>query len=276
MLRPGAIFKLAGMNLLLRVLTCLVLICGLFLHGVLQAETKPPTLLVAAASDLQFVFPELIGLYEAGQPGVKVGVTYGASGKFFEQLKNGAPFDLFLSADAFFPRKLIEMGKGDEGDFFMYAVGHLVVWVQKTSALDVRAQGMQVLLDPSVKKIAIANPDHAPYGRAAVAAMQNVGVYDASKVRLVLGENVVQAAQFVETGAADVGIIGLSLALAPKMLEKGRYWEIPQNLFPKLEQGGLVLRDAKNAAEARKFRAWLQTLAAKEILRKYGFVLPPS
>ena len=252
-------------------------LCLAFLSVIgLQAETKPPILLVAAASDLQFVFPELIALYETGHPEVKIGATYGASGKFFEQFKNGAPFDLFLSADASFPRKLIEMGKGDEGDFFMYAVGHLVVWVQKTSALDVQTRGMQVLLNPSVKKIAIANPEHAPYGRAAVAAMQNAGVYEAVKNRLVLGENVVQAAQFVETGAADVGIIGLSLALAPKLQEKGKYQEIPQESFPKLEQGGLVLRDAKNAIEARKFRDWLQTLEAREILKKYGFVLPSS
>ncbi len=220
--------------------------------------------------------PDLIAVYEKAHPEIKISPTYGASGKFYEQIKNGAPFDLFLSADAALPEKLIEASQAEKADFFLYAVGHLVVWVSKTSALDFDGKGMQALLDPTVKKIAIANPAHAPYGRAAVAAMQKLGVYEAVQDRMVLGENVVQAAQFAETGAADAALIGLSVALAPKMMERGRYWEVPSDAFPKLEQGGVVLREAKNAAEARKFRDWLRTEEVRAVLKKYGFALPEA
>lgn len=239
------------------------------------ADTAPPSVvLVAAAADLQYALPELAKVYEAAHPGVKISASFGSSGKFYEQINQGAPFDLFLSADASFPRKLIEAGKGVEGDFFLYAVGHLVVWVPKTSPLAVTEKGIQVLLDPLVKKIAIANPEHAPYGRAAVAAMQKLGVYEAVKDRLVLGENVAQAAQFVQTGAADVGIIGLSLALGAKMQAEGKYAEIPLEAFPKLEQGGLILPGGKNAAGARAFKNWLRGGEARKILQSHGFALP--
>ena len=236
-----------------------------------QAETK---LLVAAASDLQFVFPQLIADYEAAHPGVKIDATYGSSGKFYEQIRNGAPFDFFLSADAGFPQKLIVEGKASKDDFFLYAIGHLVVWVRKDSPLDLK-KNIGVTVDSAVEKVAVANPDHAPYGRAAVAALQKLGFYDAVKDKLVLGENVVQAAQFAETGAADVGLIGLSLALAPRMQAEGKYVEVPLDAYPTLEQGGVVLATA-NIDETRKLKAWLQSDATRIIFQKYGFALPPK
>ncbi|MEO7933073.1 MAG: molybdate ABC transporter substrate-binding protein [Chthoniobacterales bacterium] len=248
------------------------LVLFFLLIGVASLSAEP--VLVAAASDLQFVLPELIAQYQTTHPDVKIGPTYGASGKFYEQLKNGAPFDLFLSADAAFPRKLIADGLASESDFFLYGTGHLVLWVPKNSPLDLPKQGIRALLDPSVKKIAIANPDHAPYGRAAVAALRSLGVYDAVKDRLVLGENVVQAAQFVQTGAAEAGLIGLSLALAPKLQAEGRYWEIPSDAYPRLEQAGILLRNAPNAPDAREFKLWLQTPEAQIVWKKAGFTLP--
>ncbi len=238
------------------------------------APSAPPSLLVAAASDLQFALPDLIQLYTASHPGTNIGTTYGSSGKFFAQIQNGAPFDLFLSADAAFPRKLIEAGQGDEADFFLYAIGRIVVWTPKNSPLDFQKTGIQSLLNPSVKKIAIANPEHAPYGRAAVAAMQKLGVYDQVKDRLVLGENVVQAAQFVQTGAAEAGFLALSLALADPLKKEGQYWEVPLDTYPKLEQGGVVLKQGPHAVEARQFSLWLRGSEALPIWKKYGFELP--
>lgn len=248
----------------------LVLLLVLAVCHFAHAETK---VLVAAASDLQFVFPELIAQYEAAHPEVKIGATYGSSGKFYEQIRNGAPFDLFLSADAAFPKKLIGDGKAAESDFFFYGIGRLVVWVRKTSTLDLGKKGIGVAVDSAVKKIAIANPEHAPYGRAAVAALQKLGLYNAVKDKLVLGENVVQAAQFAETGAADIGLIGLSLALAPRLQSEGKYVEVPLDSYPKLEQGGVVLATA-NIEETRKFKASLESDATRIILQKYGFALP--
>src|SRR5439155_21360664 len=134
-------------------------------------------------------------------------------------------FDLFFSADMEYPRRLIEQGLALPESAFLYGIGHLVVWVPRDSSLDVERLGLQALLDPSVRKIALANPKHAPYGRAAEAALKPAGLYDKVQARLVYGENVAQTAQFVETGSADVGLIALSLALAPALRGQGRYGE---------------------------------------------------
>ena len=248
----------------------------LLLFALLSVRIQAATVLVAAASDLQFVFPELIAQYETAHPGTKISPTYGSSGKFYEQIRKGAPFDLYLSADAEFPKKLIASGHGDEAGFFQYGIGKIVVWALKTSSLEVEKKGIGVTMDSSVQKIAIANPDHAPYGRAAVAALQKAGVYESVKDRFVLGENVVQAAQFVETGAAEVGVIGLSLALAPQLQARGKYSEISADLYPKLEQAGLVISKSRNADEARKFKAFLQSDSSRVILTKFGFSLPET
>ncbi|HEX8372824.1 MAG TPA: molybdate ABC transporter substrate-binding protein [Chthoniobacterales bacterium] len=248
------------------------LVASVFVVNAESGEGKPTLVLVAAASDLQFAFPDLIALYEKDHPGIQIRPTYGSSGKFYEQLKNGAPFDLFLSADAAFPRKLIEAGLGAESDLFRYAIGYLVLWTPNSS-LDLAGKGMELLRDPKVKKIAIANPEHAPYGRAAVAAMQKLGVYDAVKDKLVLGENVVQAAQFVETGAAEVGLIALSVALA-RLKARGKYQEVPEEAYPKLEQAGLTLLGSPHATRARAFGAWLQTPTARVIWKQHGFGAP--
>jgi molybdate transport system substrate-binding protein len=229
---------------------------------------------VAAAADLKFAFDELAAEFERKHPEIKVRPSYGSSGTFFAQLSNEAPFDLYLSADIDYPRKLVEQGKAEKQSEFLYAVGQIVVWVPNGSKLDVEALGMNALVDPAVKKVAIANPKHAPYGRAAEAAMQKQGVYDRVKDRLVLGENIAQAAQFVESGAADVGVIALSLALAPAMRERGRYWLVPLDAYPRLEQGGVVLKWAKDREAAELLRGFMTDRQGREILKKYGFILP--
>src|SRR5579871_5389627 len=170
---------------------------------------------IAAAADLQFALAEVSKSFEQSHPGCHLAITYGASGNFFSQLSNKAPFDLFLSADATYPQKLSEQNLSASAPFH-YATGHIVLWAPKTSSVD-GSKGFKSLTDSAAKKIAVANPDHAPYGRAAVAALKAAGVYDQIKDRIVLGENIAQTAQFASSGAADVGVIALSLALAPKM-----------------------------------------------------------
>jgi molybdate transport system substrate-binding protein len=229
---------------------------------------------VAAAADLRFALDDVLTPFRSSHPDIQVRVTYGSSGNFFAQLNNRAPFDLFLSADMDYPRRLIDQGLADPDSAFVYAVGHLVVWVPRHSALDVGRLGRRALLEPSVRKIAIANPRHAPYGRAAEAALKTAGLYDKVQERLVYGENVAQTAQFVQTGAADVGIIALSLALAPTLRDEGRYREIAVDSYPRLEQGGVILSWAKDREAAEVLRAFVAGDEGKAILRRYGFSLP--
>src|SRR5262245_958909 len=229
---------------------------------------------VAAASDLKFALADIAAAFAQVHPDVAVKVTYGSSGNFYTQLSSEAPFDLFLSADLEYPRKLVEQGRAVEGTDFRYAVGRLVVWVPNGSSLDLEKLGLRAAVDPGVKKVAIANPRHAPYGRAAEAALKHAGVYEQVKDRLVLGENIAQAAQFVESGAADVGLIALSLALAPAMKDRGRYWEVPAEAFPRIDQGGVELTWAKEKAAVRRLRDYLTGAHGRAVLRKYGFGLP--
>ena len=250
------------------------LLLVLLFASALHAQDVPKPLLIAAAADLKFALDEVLAEFRKAHPEHEAKPTYGSSGTLFAQIDNGAPFDLFLSADGKFPRQLIERGKAEKDSLFFYAIGHLVVWVPRDSKLDVAALGARALLDASVRKIAIANPEVAPYGAAAVAALKKLGVHEAVSAKLVLGENVAQAAQFVESGAADAGVISLSLALAPKMREAGRYWEVPVDAFPKLEQAGVIRTGAANRAGAAQLREFLTSPAGRDILRRYGFVLP--
>jgi molybdate transport system substrate-binding protein len=230
------------------------------------------TLTIAAASDLKFALDELLVRFREQHPGADIQVTYGSSGNFLAQLSNGAPFDVFLSADVAYPRKLAEQGLV-EGEVFLYAVGRLVVWVPRDSPLPLEQRGLDALREPAARRIAIANPQHAPYGRAAEAALRSLGVYDTVRDRLVLGENIAQTAQFVQSGAADAGIIALALALAPVMREQGRAWEVPLDAYPRMEQGGALLKRAKHPALARAFRDHLLGPEGTAVLKRYGFSL---
>ena len=181
---------------------------------------------------------------------------------------------MFLSADMSYPQKLVEAGLAAADTEFLYAIGHLVVWVPKDSTLDFEKEGIKALVDPAVKVIAMANPQHAPYGRVAEAALQNLGVYDDVKDRLVLGENIAQTAQFVQSGAASAGLIALSLALSARDGRRGRYWSVPADAYPKLEQGGVIMNAVQDRDSARDFRAFLTGEEGKSILRQFGFELP--
>ncbi len=236
-----------------------------------RRAAAPTTVRVAAAADLRFALDELGARFEAGHPGIAVTPSYGSSGTFFAQLQRGAPFDLFLSADVSYPRQLERGGLVAADGTFTYAVGRLVLWVRRNSPLDVEHRGLQALLDPSVSHIAIANPEHAPYGRAAQAALASAGVLDAVRPRLVLGENVSQALQFVQSGSADAGIVALSLALAPTVADEGRYWEVPLDLYPRMEQGGALLKEAADLGAARRFAEFMQSDPGRAILHRFGF-----
>jgi len=180
---------------------------------------------------------------------------------------------VFLSADVDYPRRLVAASLASKDSLFLYGAGRIVVWVPAGSPLDPAALGIHALEAASVRHIAIANPQHAPYGRAAVAALRSLGVYDRVAPKLVLGENIAQAFEFVESGAAEVGIVALSLALAPAARTHGRYWEVPQDAYPKIEQGGVILSRAP-AGPAARFRAFLLSEEARRILKQYGFSVP--
>jgi molybdate transport system substrate-binding protein len=234
--------------------------------------THSEELTIAAASDLNFAFKELVAKYERTK-GVHVKLSLGSSGNFFSQIINGAPFDLYFSADIRYPQKLEEGGHAIRGSLYKYAVGRIVLWAPLGSKVAVD-KGMDALLEPSLKKIAIANPKHAPYGRAAVAAMMHFKVYERIKDKLVFGENISQTAQFIESGACDTGIVALSLALAPSMKAAGTFWEIPSESHPPLEQGAVILNNSKNKEAATKFLDFVKGVEGQEILRRYGFSLP--
>lgn len=227
---------------------------------------------VAAASDLRFAMGELIAAFDKEHPDVKVQVSYGSSGNFYSQLTNGAPFDVFFSADMEYPGRLTADGLTVPGSSFEYGIGRLVLWVPPNSRLDVE-MGLGVLVDPAVQKVSIANPDHAPYGRAAVAALEDVGFYAKVKPKLVYGENIAQAAEFVQSGSADAGVIALSLAIAPPM-KNGSYWEIPPQRYPRITQGGVIMRRTRLMGEAVEFRDFVISDAGRMILSEYGFTLP--
>ena len=224
---------------------------------------------VAAAADLQFVMPEIVTRFEK-QTGNHVKVSFGSSGNFFTQLENGAPFDVFFSADRQYAEKLEQAGSGEQGTLRDYAVGKLVLWVRNDSKLDV-SKGLKALLDPAVSKIALANPAHAPYGRAAVAALQHEGSYDELSKKFVLGENISQTASFVSSGNADAGLIALSLAVAPSMKDKGRYFEIPTADYPPIVQAAIALKNSQHKALARQFLDFANSSEVQDLWRKYGF-----
>ena len=227
---------------------------------------------IAAASNLNFAFREIATEYEKAS-GDQVRLTFGSSGNFYAQIQNGAPFDLFFSADIEYPQKLEEAGLTVPGSLYQYAIGRIVLWTGHESRIDV-TKGIEALREPTVKKVAIANPKHAPYGRAAVAAMEYFKVYDQVKDKLILGENISQAAQFIESGACDIGIIALSLAVTPAMKSKGMYWEIPAGAHQPLEQAVVILKSSKQQESAKQFIAYIKGVQGQEIMKRNGFTQP--
>jgi molybdate transport system substrate-binding protein len=237
-------------------------------------STAAPETSVAAAADLKFALDELGATYKK-QTGRGIEVSYGSSGNFFAQIQNGAPFDVFLSADIDYPRKLDAAGLTEPGTLYQYAVGRIVIWMPADSRIDLAKLGWKALLDPGIQKIAIANPEHAPYGRAAEAALRGAGVYEQVRSKLVYGENIAQAAQFVASGNAQAGILALSLAISPPM-KQGKRWDIPATSYPPIEQAGVILKRAADKDGARAFLSFLKSAEARKILESYGFSPPAA
>ncbi len=236
------------------------------------AQLSAGEITVAAASDLTFAFQDIAARFQT-QTGNSLNLSYGSSGNFFSQISNGAPFDLFFSADIEYPRKLEAAGLAEPGTIYQYAIGRIVMWVPSASKLDL-GRGLAALLDPNIRKIAIANPRHAPYGRAAVAAMKHAAVYGQIEHKLVLGEDISQTAQFVQSGNADAGIVALSLALAPAMKSTGRYVEIPSADYPPIIQASVILKSSHDKALATQFLNFLKEAKIARVMERYGFSVP--
>lgn len=249
-------------------------ICFLLLASHLSGIAEAQELRVAAAADLQFVFQQVSVRFQK-ETGHAVELTFGSSGNFFSQIQNGAPFDMFFSADVDYPAKLEAAGLIEPGTLSQYATGRIALWVPKESPININ-RGLQALADLRVRKIAIANPQHAPYGRAAVAALQHEKIYDKVRDRLVLGENIAQAAQFVESGNADIGILALSLAAAPPLKSEGRYYEIPKSYYPAIDQAVVILKSSKQKEIARQFLSFLKRPEIAEFMRNNGLDVPES
>ena len=240
-------------------------------------STRAEELLVAAASSLNYAMKELIHQYRV-ESGQAVGLSLGSSGSFYAQMIHGAPYDLFFSADVEYPRKLVEAGAAETGSLTVYATGTLGLWVPSESPIDLDKEGIDALRHPSVRKVAIANPRHAPYGRAAVMVLEHFGTSEDLQPKLVYGENVLQAAQFVRTGAVEIGLIALSLVASPSMKGHGRHWEIPIEAYGPLEQGAVILKKSRtrgNHDAAKAFLDWVLSTRGRAILQRHGF-LPPA
>jgi molybdate transport system substrate-binding protein len=240
--------------------------------GLLHAQQPQPALRIAAAADLQFALKDIAQQYEH-QTGRKIEITFGSSGNFFSQMQNGAPFDVFFSADIEYPTRLQRANLTEPNSLLKYAVGRIVVWIPADSKINLIEQKWNALLDPSVQKIAIANPEHAPYGRAAVEALKRAGIYEKVQPKLVYGENISQAAQFVQSGNAQAGIIALSLAISPAM-KTGQRWGVPVDQYAPIEQAAVIMKSARDKEAAHDFLAFVSSDAGQRTLGSYGFELP--
>ncbi len=236
----------------------------------LALSTFAQEITVAAASDLKFAMDEIITGFRREDPTVKVNVVYGSSGKFYTQIRQGAPYDLYFSADIHYPRALADSGFAASA-VIPYALGRIVLW---SARLDASQWTLDSLLKPEIRHVAIANPKHAPYGKRAEEALQSTGLGEKLKPKLVYGENIAHAAQFVQTGNAQVGIIALSLVLSPELSQKGGYWLIPDSLHLPLEQGFMITKRAADNTVAKKFSDYILGQKARVIMKQYGFVLP--
>lgn len=235
-------------------------------------ETPPgPTVAVVAASDLQHSFDALREGFAKEHPNITVTVSYGASGSLTAQIKEGAPFDVFFSADMSYPEALAALGLVSEDGVRPYAVGELVIWAPPGSPAPPAEDGLAALVSPSVHHIAIANPQHAPYGRAAVAALKALGLYDAVAPKLVYGENISQTTQLTQSGAAELGFISRSMTLAPATRGQGAVFPLPTGLFPPIVQGVAVLKGAASPEAAEALVSFVCSPAGQDILADHGF-----
>lgn len=243
---------------------------ALLAMALLPAAAPAEQLVVAAAADLSFALPLINQQFVAAHPGTEIKISLGSSGNFSAQIQNGAPFQVFMSADEKYPRDLIAKGFAVADSYTVYGTGRLALWsLQPGVNLN---QGLGALSDPGVKHVAIANPAHAPYGRAAKAALNKYGILNQVRSKLVMGENIAQTAQFVQTGNADAGIVAVSLLMSPKLANVGRWVEVPARLYAPLVQAAVVTRAGATSALARQYVAYLSSPSARAILQRFGFV----
>ena len=250
----------------MKLLKSLLLACAIFAAGAAQAEKVT----IAAAADLKFAMDEIVAHFKEENPKDEINVIYGSSGKFHTQIQQGAPYDLYFSADIAFAEQLVKAGHG-ASKVIPYAFGRIVLWSQ---SMDASKMTLDSLTDPKIARIAIANPKHAPYGKRAEEALRATKLWDTVERKLVYGENIAHTAQFVQTGNAQVGIIALALALNPALADKGGYWLIPENLHAPLAQGFIITKRAAGNAGARRFADYMKSKAARATMTRYGFVLP--
>jgi molybdate transport system substrate-binding protein len=258
------------LNIFERVLLLAAMVCWLASSGFAQEGQ----IRVAAAADLQTAMPEIAKAFES-QTGTNLAVVYGSSGNFYAQIQNGTPLDVFFSADSEYPRRLEESGFAGRGSAAVYAIGRIVLWMPASGSCNPELSGWKCLTEPGVKKIAIANPAHAPYGRAAVEALTNAGIYEQIRGKFVFGENILQAAQFLQSGNAQAGIIAYSLAHSPA-LRGGKSWEIPRGTYSPIEQSVVVLKSAKEKSAAQDFVKFVIHGPGRAVLVKYGFEPPAA
>lgn len=247
----------------------------IFLWAVILITTslsaqKADKITIAAAADLKFAMDEIVTEFKKNNSESIVEVVYGSSGKANTQIVQGAPFDMFFCADIKYPLDLHKKGLCAT-EVKTYAYGRIVLW---SSTLDSSKLTLTNLTDPSISRIAIANPEHAPYGERAREALKSLGLWDKVEKKLVYGENIAQAAQFVVTGNVQVGIIALSIAQNPEMLKNGQYTFISDTLHEPLEQGYVILKRAADNKLASRFADFMETDLSRNIMKKYGFVLP--
>lgn len=244
----------------------LIFICALVLSMSAYAEK----INIAAAADLKFAMDEIVAKFREANAKDDVDVIYGSSGKFYTQIQQGAPYDLYFSADIAFPRELARSGFSFS-EVIPYAFGRIVLW---SATMEANKMSLESLTSSKISHIAIANPKHAPYGKRAEEALRASRLWERVEPKLVYGENIAHTAQFVQTGNAQVGIIALSLALNPALANKGGYWLIPDTLHAPLEQAFIITKRAQGNDLAKKFADYMRSSATRTIMTKYGFVLP--
>ncbi|HZP59301.1 MAG TPA: molybdate ABC transporter substrate-binding protein [Opitutaceae bacterium] len=243
-----------------------------FLLAGLALTARAEKVTIAAAANLVYCLDALKPEFARAAPGTELVTITGSSGNLVAQIKNGAPFDVFLSADVDFPQQLVNAGLAGQDSVSIFATGRLVLWTKRadlplTSLAD-------AVRSPQVAKLALANPQTAPYGRAAEEAMKRLGVWADARPKLVVGENISQTLQFVDTGNADAGFVALSLLLSPKLRGTGRYVEVPPGLYGSLAHGGVLTKRGATNPGARRFLEFLASEPARKILTEFGYRVP--
>jgi molybdate transport system substrate-binding protein len=239
------------------------------------AEPAVRKILVAASANLRLVLQELAGTFERRNPGVKVEPTFGASGRLFAQIQQGAPFDVFLGADRAFAVRIHEAGLA-RGEPFPYACGKLVLWVAAPARVDPNVLGVTAVVNPAIKKIAIGNPAVSPYGVAAEQALRSAGFLDATKGKLVLAESMLQVIQFAQSGNVQAAFVPWSMAVLPPLAAQGRYVAVPAGTYSPIEQFGVVLGKARDPQLADEFAAFVRGQTGRTILERHKYALPPN